>query len=153
MHSGVGQARQPLGLGVDDHHVVACLGEFAGDRPSHPADAAHDRVALHRADPTVASPAGQQFGDRAVDHGLDHQGDRVQRCTGAEDDQRNSEQLLARAEVLQLAEADGRDSGDGLVERIDEAEPEAHVARGADDEHHEECNTRQTEPPPRVDHA
>ena len=74
--------------------------------------------------------------------------ERVQRGAHAHQDQDDGEDLAGRRQRLDLAEADGRDRGDGLIGGIEHGEAEHEVADRADEHHRGEHREGQAQAPP-----
>jgi hypothetical protein len=153
-----GDARQvavgePADVAVDDDHLEPGLAEVLGDHPAHPTPAAHDHVPVHVGDVLVHAPPPHDLAQLSADHDLHHQGERVEDEGGADEDQPHREHLLARPELLDLPEPDRGDRGDGLVGRVEQREPERHVAGRACQEHEQQTAERDPHPAPRAHHG
>jgi hypothetical protein len=128
LQGGDGQAGQAVGVAVDHHHVGAPGGDEGGDAAPDAPVAADDHVPGPVGDAPFHPPPPQELPELPVDHGLDETAQDVDRRAHAPEDQHHREQSLPGGHGLDLAEADRRDRGDGLVERVHRREAEERVA-------------------------
>jgi hypothetical protein len=128
LQGGDGQAGQAVGVAVDHHHVGAPGGDEGGDAAPDAPVAADDHVPGPVGDAPFHPPPPQELPELPVDHGLDETAQDVDRRAHAPEDQHHREQSLPGGHGLDLAEADRRDRGDGLVERVHRREAEEQVA-------------------------
>ena len=134
-HEGESGAGEALLVDVDHDDRVARTAHEFGQRPAHATAAADDDMVGVLLDVAFHATPSVLVSESAFQQCFQHRGQGVQRGTGSNDDQRNCEELLGRSEGVDLAEADGRDRGDGLVDRIEKPEPEEQEPDRADDRH------------------
>jgi hypothetical protein len=85
-------------------------------------------------------------GEVSLDHRLHDHAEGVEGGADTEQDEHDREDLPARVQRLDLAEADRRDGGDRLVDGLEQGEPEEQVADDA--EHGDAGQRRQRQPDP-----
>src|SRR5262249_45038200 len=127
----------PRGVKVDYDHVAALPGQVAADGAADPAPPADDRVPGHPADVAFHPAPFDVTAQMTFHQRLEHDAERVQRGTGPGQDQPDREDLPGCVERVDLAETDGSDCRDRLVDRVECAEPQDRVADAAGDNHPE----------------
>ena len=143
----------PLQLGrvaVDHHDLVAGVDQLQGGGAADPAVPADDHVVAQVRDVPVHAAPPEVLAQVALGHGLDEHAEVVEHGAHAEDDEHHGEDLTGVVERLHLAEADRRDHGDRLVERVERAEAEHDVADRAEDGDDEQGDDGDGDPPDRV---
>src|SRR5262245_53006939 len=146
-----GRERRGLQAGrivVDDDRLRAHGSEVPRDRASDPAPAADDDVVTHACDLALHSAPPEHLWELALDQRLDNHAERIESGPDAEDDQDDREHLARARERLDLAEPDGRDRGDGLVQRVEDTEAEHDVSDRPRDRDRGEDREGDREAPP-----
>ena len=145
-HGRIPHVLQPGRVAVDDHDLLSGADEVVRARHTDAAPPADDGVTGHPADRFVHPSPSHVLAKLALDQRLEQDTERVQRCPDAGQDEGDREHLADRGQRLDLAEADRRDGGDRLVERVEDAETEHDVPDRSDDEHRAEGEQRQPDP-------
>lgn len=149
-HSGEFELGQPLRVAIDDHDLFAEPGQVLRGRTADPPPAAHDDVPAHALYPVVHPASLPMLMDVAVDQRLEQDAEHVEDGPGAEQDERHGEHLPGRAQWVYFAESDRGDRGDGLIERVQIAEPEQAITLGAGRHHEQERHENPAESANRV---
>ncbi len=104
-------------------------------------------------DPSFHPSSPELLGQSALYQRLDQNPDRVEHGSGADHDQPDREDLVGAGDVLgrtDLAVADGRDGYDGLVDRVEQVEPQAQVPDGSHEEDPDQNARSEAKSPPQL---
>ena len=130
----LGVLGQPTGVAVDDQDPVTGRDEVLGGSLPDTAEATDDDVVAQRVDLPVHAAPLQMFAKLALGDRLHQQTEVIEHGAGTQDDEGNREDLAPVVQRVDLTEPDGRDRGDGLIEGVDEPEPQQQVADRAHDQ-------------------
>jgi len=101
----------------------------------------------HLGDGTVHASPLHVLQQVALDQRFEQNTQCVQGRSDAGQDQHHREDLARGRQRLDLAETDGRDRRDRLVDGVEKAEAEQQVSHGAQGEHQRKRQQRQPDPP------
>ena len=144
-HRGAVHGGDPHGRRVDDHDLGVAGAQGAGDGPADPPPAAHHDVAVHPADLPLHPAPPELISEVALDEHLDQHAEGIGRGPHPGQDEDDSEHLLARAELMHLAEADGGHRDHRLEDGVEYAVAKGHVADGAAHQDQEQADEPQPE--------
>lgn len=121
--------------------------QIGGTGAADPAETADDDVIGQPGDLASHSASLQMATQVSLDQCLEQHAERVQRGADTGEDEHDREDLAARSEWMYLAETDGRDGGDRLVQGLEQAEAEDQVADRAHEQHQREREQGEPDPP------
>src|ERR1035437_4982239 len=130
--------RPPISCGLTER------AEVFHARPAHAPPPADDDVSGHPADLAIHPPPLHALAQVSLDERFEQDTKGVQRGSDTQQDEHDGEQLARCRQGVDLTEADSGDRGDRLVHRVENSEPEDHVADGSGDQHQperQECST------------
>jgi hypothetical protein len=137
---------QPLGVTVDDDDRVSRVEEVTHGGGPDPPEATDDDVPAQPGDVVFHAKPSKVLEQTTLGDGLEDHPQVVEHDPDTDDDEQAGEEHEGRGAFVDLGVADRGHREHRLVDRLDEGQPEKHVADGAEDRHRDEGRERSPDP-------